>query len=535
MKRQYIDRQKQKFAAGHIDRRQFLTGVIAAGVAVPTALSMADKVMAATPKQGGFFKQGFGHGSTTDSLDPGTHENGFMQNFVYSYTNNLTEVDNHGKLVPELAESFEASDDAATWTFKLRDGVEFHDGKSLTADDVIATFNFHRAEDSKSAGKGLLTAVKEVRKDGDNVVIFELDNGNADFPFIVSDYHLIILPSKDGKIDFQAGVGTGPYKMDKFEPGVRAEFSRNPNYWKEGRAHFDQVETLSLLDTTARQNAIMNGDVLSIDKVDPKTVHLLARAPQLNILETTGTQHYTFPMRVDAAPFDNYDLRMAVKLALKRQELVDKILLGHGSIGNDHPISVSNRYHASDLPQREYDPDKARDHLKKAGMEGVTLQLSTADAAFAGAVDAALLIKASAEAAGINVEVVREPKDGYWANVWNKKPWCACYWGGRPTEDWMFSSAYTKDTEWNDTAWKTGEAADRFNALVIEARAELDDEKRREMYAECQRLINDDGGAIVPMWANHIHAVSKKIAHDEAVAGNWQNDGNKNTERWWFA
>jgi peptide/nickel transport system substrate-binding protein len=213
---------------------------------------------------------------------------------------------------------------------------------------------------------------------------------------------------------------------------------------------------------------------------------------------------------------------------------VNKILLGHGAIGNDHPISSAQPFHNGEMAQRKYDPDKAKFHLKKAGMEGITLDLSTSDAAFSGAVDAALLIKDSAAKAGLNVNVVREPKDGYWSNVWNKKPWCACYWGGRPTADWMFASAYVNDSEWNDTAWKTGPAADRFNKLVIEARSELDVDKRRAMYYECQQLVSDDGGSLIPMFANYIHAVSKKIGHDEQVAGNWELDGNKNAERWWF-
>ncbi len=534
MKDKFIAQQKRMLGSGGIDRRQFVTSMVAAGVALPTALSMAGKAMAMTPNKGGHLRQGFGHGSTTDSLDPATYENGLMQNVCYTYGNHLTEVNGSGELVPELCESYD-SPDAKTWTFKLRSGVEFHNGKTLDADDVIATFNHHRGEDSKSAGKGLITAVTDIRRDGD-AVVFELDSPNADFPFIVSDYHFMIMPSDgEGNVDALAGQGTGAYKLDNFEAGVRAVFSRNPNYWKEGFGHFDSVETLSLLDTTARQNAVMNGDVEVIDKVDPKTVNLLARVPVLTILETTGTLHYTFPMRLDTPPFDNFDVRMALKLAINRQEMVDKILLGHGLIGNDHPISVANQFHNGDLAQREYDPDKARHHIAKAGLEGTAIQLSSSDAAFAGAVDAAQLIKASAEAGGINVEIVREPKDGYWSNVWNKKGWSACYWGGRPTEDWMFSSAYVADTEWNDTAWRTTEDAERFNALVIEARAELDQNRRREIYYECQRLIHADGGAIVPMWANHIHALSKKIATPEKVAGNWQNDGNKSAERWWFA
>ena len=530
----YVKQQAAKLTDGQIDRRQFVMGALAAGVALPTALSMADKAIAATPNKGGHIKFGRGHGSTTDSLDPATSENGFATQLSFSYANNLTEVSNTGELIPELAESIEPSDDAKTWAFNLRKGVEYHNGKTMNAEDVIASMNHHRGEDSKSAAKGLLEQVVDIKADGDSRVIFELQEPNADFSYIVSDYHLLVLPSKDGKIDATAGIGTGAFKLENFEPGVRAELTKNPNYFKEGAGHFDSMEMLALLDATARQNAILNGEVDAIGRVDPKTVNLLARAPNLNILESTGTLHYTFPMRLDTAPFDNYDLRMALKLSLKRQEFLDKILQGHGALGNDHPISTANRFHASDLPQREYDPEKAAAHYKKSGHSG-TIQLSASDAAFAGAVDAAQLIAASAKDAGIDIEVVREPKDGYWSNVWNKKGWCACYWGGRPTEDWMFASAYVDSTEWNDTAWKTTDAAKKFNKIVVEARAELDEAKRRTMYAEAQRLINDDGGAIVAAFANYIHAVSKKVAHEETVAANWDFDGLKAQERWWFA
>ena len=149
--------------------------------------------------------------------------------------------------------------------------------------------------------------------------------------------------------------------------------------------------------------------------------------------------------------------------------------------------------------------------------------------------DAALLYKDSAAKAGIDIEVVREPSDGYWSNVWNKKPWSACYWGGRPTEDWMFSSAYVRDTEWNDTAWVSGPGGDRFNEIVVAARAELDDTKRAQMYAEAQQLVSDHGGAVIPMFANILGAIGKNVMHDEKIAANWENDGAKCAERWWFA
>jgi peptide/nickel transport system substrate-binding protein len=521
---------------GKMERRDFMKKAAALGLAAPFATSLlSQSVHAAIPKKGGRYIQGYGHGSTTDSLDPGTYENDFTTGLGFTLFNYLTEVSNTGELIGELAESFESNPAATIWNFKLRKGVQFHNGKTMDADDVIASINHHLGDDSKSAAKGVISDIDKMKKKGQYEIEFTLKNGNADFPLIMSDYHLAIMPVVDGKASWEKGIGTGGYILQNFEPGVRAIFTRNPNYFKSDRAHFDEVEMISLLDTTARQNAIINREVHSIDSVDPLTVHLLGQVKSIDIMETTGTLHYTFPMRVNSSPFDNYDLRKAVKLSVDREQLVKKVLKGHGAIGNDHPISTANRYHNGEMPQHSYDPDKAKFHLKRAGMEGITIDLSTSDAAFAGAVDAALLIKDSAAKSGININVIREPKDGYWTNVWNKKPWCACYWGGRPSEDWAFVSAYTNDTEWNDTAWKTGPKPDRFNRLVKMGRSETNPAKRREIYYECQELLSDDGGALVPMFANYILALDKSLSHHKEIAGNWSYDGNRASERWWFA
>ena len=533
-KSRYIADQEAAYSAGRIDRRSFVTALAAAGVAVPAALSMASRVEAQTPQRGGTFRLALAHGSTTDAVDPATYENGFNTHMGFMWGNCLTEVGPDNALRPELAESYEPLDGGKSWAFRLRRGVEFHNGKTLTADDVIASINYHRGEESKSAAKSVVAPIADIRKDDDLTVIFDLETPNADFPVMISDYHLLIMPSEDGEIDPNAGIGTGGYVIENFEPGVRLLTSRNPNYWKEGAAWFDDVELLSIIDVTARQNALLNGEVHLIDRVDPKTVQLFSRAPNVEILDLVGYLHYNFPMRLDTPPFDDFDLRMALKLAVNRQELLDKILLGYGTIGNDHPISPIVPFHADDLPQRDYDPDQARFHYEKSGHSG-TIQLSASDAAFSGGIDAAQLIQASAAAAGIDIRIVREPSDGYWSNVWNKKGWCVSYWGGRPTADWMFTAAYVAESEWNDTAWRNTEAADRFNDLVIEARAELDPARRAEMYYECQRLIQEDGGAIIPMFANYIMGKSPEVAHGEQVGSNWENDGNRAAERWWMA
>ncbi len=530
-KQDYLNGLAGKLAVGEIDRRQFMMSALATGIAVPTALSLVSKAEAAMPKSGGTFRMGLGHGQTTDTLDSATSENHYTLVNGYCFGNHLTEVDNNGELIGELAESYESAD-GKTWIFNLRRGVEFHNGKSFTSEDVISSYNHHMGEDSTSAAKGLLTAVKSLKADGSHRVIFELENPNADFPFIVSDYHISIRPAGD----MTSGIGTGAYIVQSFEPGVKTELTRNPNYWKEGRGHFDEVELISIVDPTARQNALMNGEIDAMDRVDLKTINLFKRNPNINIMDVTGTAHYTFPMRLNVDPFGDYDLRMALKWSIDRQELVDKVLLGYGAVGNDHPISTANRYHNSELPQREFDADKAAFHYKKSGHSG-KIQLSASDAAFAGSVDAAQLMANSASKAGIEIEVVREPRDGYWSNVWNNdaKGWCACYWGGRPTEDWMFKAAYTNDTEWNDTMWKGTDSSKKFNMLVKQAEGELDNNKRREIYFECQRLIYDDGGTICPLFNSYVSANSNAIATEDQIGANWDSDGAKCAERWWFA
>ena len=507
-------------------RRRFLqTGAAgAASLALPIRFARA-------AKKGGVMRAGKAHGGTHDSLDPATYENGFTSALTFGYNNYLTEVLGDGSLGGQLAESWEASADAATWTFRLRKGVTFHNGREVTAEDVVASLNHHRGDDSKSAAKPIVAPIAGIKADGKHTVVFTLEAGNADFPFIPSDYHLPILPSEGGKIDWQSGIGAGAYRIRNFEPGVRADLVKYADYWNSDRGHFDEIQMITIVDPAARTNAIITGEVDAIDRVDLKTVHLLKRRKGLTVHSIAGNQHYTFPMRTNVAPFNDNNVRMALKHAIDRKEMVEKILQGFGVVGNDHPIGPGQRFFAKDLEQRAYDPDKAKHYLKQAGMDSLSVDLSVADAAFAGAVDAGVLYAETARAAGIDLNIVREPNDGYWSNVWNKKPFCACYWGGRVVEDQMFSTAYASEAAWNDTAWEH----EKFNKLLIAARTELDEAKRRTMYAEMQQILRDEGGALIPMFASYVFAVSDKLSLPEQMASDGALDGERWMERWSFA
>ena len=529
-----LEELKSSFLSGKTDRRGFMRGATALGLSVAAATQYVDKAQAATPKKGGRLRQAITGGATSDSLEPATYQDAYMINVgMGQLRNNLTEIAADGSLIGELAESWEATPDAASWTFKLRPGVEFHDGKSLEASDVAASIQVHLGEDSKSAAKGIVQAIENIKVEDESTVTFELSGGNADFPYLMSDYHLgIAAADSEGKIDWSLGNGTGGYKLSAYEPGVRTFTTRNPNYWKEGAAHFDEVETLYIADVAARTSALQTNELDIMTRVDLKTVHLLKREADIEVLQTTGNQHVTLPMLMDVEPFTNNDLRLALKYAIDREQWLKTILKGYGILGNDFPIGPANQFRATEeeIPQRVYDPDKAKHHLKKAGYDTIDLKLHLADTAFEGAVDAGQLYAETARPAGINIEVVREPNDGYWSNVWGVKPWCASYWGGRPTEDWMFSQVYATGADWNETHM----ANERFMELLVMGRAELDPAKRREIYVEMQRIVRDEGGNVIPFFNAYVAAMNTRVKHSDTLATNWELDGHKNAERWWF-
>lgn len=521
----------QEKAKEPIGRRRFLESSLAAGLVTAAATSTMPRSAQASPKKGGTLRVGMADGATSDSWDPAVTNTRYMIHMNHVNRNMLAEIKSDNKLGPELAKSWEASADAATWTFELQEGVEFHDGKTFGAEDVVATLNYHRNPDTGSAVASLLAPVEEIKADGKNRVTIQLKSGNADLPYVMTDYHLCILPS-DGEGGVVVGpVGTGGYVVDGHDPGVRTTLKRNPNYWKQDAAYFDDLIFTSITDATARQTALSTGDIDIIDEVDLKTVKFLKRTEGVEIDEAASASYASLPMRMDVAPFDNHDVRMALKYAMNREEWIQKIRRGYATIGNDHPVGPAMPFHAADIPQRQYDPDKARFHLKKAGHDSLKLDFHTSDAPFAGGVDAAILYKEAAAKAGIDINVVREPNDGYWSNVWNKKPFTLAQWGARPVPDMILSLVYETGVAWNESNF----SHERFDKILVQARAELEETKRAQLYREMQQIIRDDCGVVIPFFKNYVYARRSNVHHGPGLTGTWPLDGYKAAERWWFA
>lgn len=525
-----LDRLTDAARTGRISRRSFMNHAAMAGITASGATGLWTSAASAEPSRGGTFRFGIHDGNSTDTHDPGTYVSRQQIFLAHQYRSYLTLIEADGSLGPDLATGWSANDTASVWTFELNPDATFHSGKPVTAADVVASLDFHRGEKSTSAAKTLLTSVTDIKADGDHTVIITLDGGNADVPWLMTDYHFAVCPADgEGGIDWKSGDGSGPYRIDSGDWGVQFALSRHEGWHLDG-AYFDKVVMLILNDPNARQTALVTGDVDAISLVDLKTKALLARNAEIVLESVPSAAAITMPMFCDTAPFNDVNVRNALKLAMNRDEIIEKIAFGEATKGNDFHHSPAMPYWPEGIPQRDYDPDQARSLLKKAGAEGVEVSIHTADSIFSGSVDMCVLYAEQAKSAGINIKVVREPNDGYYSDVWLKKPFTAVSWGARPTPDVMYSLAYKSDAAWNESHWQN----ERFNKLLLKAKAELNDGLRAEMYREMATLARDDGGTLIPFFNNFVYARRSNVMRGENLAASWELDGARAPSRWWF-
>ena len=311
----------------------------------------------------------------------------------------------------------------------------------------------------------------------------------------------------DGYKDWPKPIGTGAFTIEHFDPGVACSLKRNANYWKPGRGHLDAVQITSIGDGSARLNALLSGQVDVINSVEPRTVDLIRKHGKLTVVQSPGGWHTVMPMMIDRAPYSDPNVRLALKHAIDREALLKALFAGRGSLGNDHPIPRSDPYYDPNIPQTAYDPEKAKFYFNKAGNPTVPILLQASDAAFDGAVNMALLFQANAAKAGIKLAVKKEPADGFWDNVWLKGAFITSYWGGRPAATQMFGVAYKSDAPWNDSHWRVP----AFDKLLADARAELDETKRREYIWAMQQMLHDDGGVLIPVFKDWLDACNDKV------------------------
>lgn len=485
----------------NISRRKFLG---AAGAA--TAIGLAPKLgFAQTPKSGGDLVIAINGASTANSLDPRTFNSPYMAVLSGSVFSTLVEVDGpKAALQPGLALDWQESQNGLVWTFDLAPNAKFHDGRPVRSADVIFSLMSHIEEGSRSNSRAIIKAVDKIEADGDHRIVVTLKAPNYYFPASLSNYSLGIVP--EGTTEF-TGIGSGPYRVTNFVPGEILETERFDDYFKSGKAHVDTVTILAANDPSARINAIQSGQAHIAGNLDARAVTLLEALPTVDLVFQSGMGFAGFNMMLDRAPFDNALLRRAMKYAIDREDLIQRIYGGHARLGNDTPVPPDAGEYAAGVTQITYDPDRARDLFKQSGHSG-PIVLQTSPAAGAAAVDAATLFREHASRAGIEIEVKREPADGYWGKIWAQTPFHGTIWGARPTVDMIMTVAYSSSSPANDTAFKNPE----FDAALQVARGAPDAEERLQASYLAQRILNENGGAIIPAFQDTPEGVSKQLA-----------------------
>lgn len=516
-----------KVLNGGASRRDVLKVLVAGGLSFAAASALVDTpAFGQTPRSGGRIKAAGSSISPNDTVDPA------KQSFSTDYArcsmfyNGLTALD--GALVPrpELAESF-THDKATVWVFKIRRGVTFHDGSELTADDVVYTLNRHKDAAVASRANALAKPMTEIKATGKHEVTITLEAPNADLPVILGTWHFFII--KNGTTDFKTANGTGPYKVKEFTPGVKTIGVKNTNYWKPGKPYLDEIELIGISDETARINALVSGDVQLIAGINPRSIRQVTAAPGNAIFETKAGYYTSLPMRQDSDPGKNPDFALAIKHLMNREEIKTAVFRGYAVVGNDQPIDPSNRYFNKDVAQRTFDPDKAKFHFQKSGIGSGPIEIFASPAA-PGSVEMGVLLQEEAKKIGMNIDLKQVPAAGYWSNFWLKKPIAFGAINPRPSADILLTLFFKSDANWNETGWKN----QKFDQMLVAARGEADDAKRKAMYGELQSIVRDQCSIGIPVFITLLDAHSDKLKGLSPIpVGGWM--GNAFAEHVWLS
>jgi peptide/nickel transport system substrate-binding protein len=460
---------------------------------------------AGQPVKGGHLRAAAVGGSSKDSLDPGvitgeaeiavTHQ---LYDALYARTPDQ-------QFVPNLAEELAPNAEGTVWTARLRDGVEFHNGKTMTADDVVYTFQ--RIVDPKApmGAASMLVDLKpgNIKKVDKLTVEFTFDKPNVVFTEMVSgvDSRTAIVP-----VDFDpaTGIGTGPFKLEDYRPGEVATFSPNPNYFGKG-PWVDKATIVNLLDPAARVNALLGGTVDAMADLPMGQVAIIESNPTLKVLDSDTGGWLALCMRLDQKPFNDPRVVEAVQYMVDRPAVIEQAYNGFSSLAND----MYTRYDPgipTELPQREQDLERAKSLLKAAGYADFKIDLNTSEGVGAGAVELAQVFAEQAKAVGWAVNVKKQDIGMLWGEYYTKWLFSVSRWN---THNFIVMAGMVSSpaASWNETHWKN----DEWAGLFAEATKTVDDTKRNEIIKECLTIQQKYDGWVIPGWRHQVDAYSTKL------------------------
>ncbi|MFN3146284.1 MAG: ABC transporter substrate-binding protein [Paracoccaceae bacterium] len=463
---------------------------------------------AAYAEPSGTFRQAHEYGfGAQSSLDP--ISSGRVFQITEKLMSRLVRPDMEGKPSADLAVSWEANADATVWTFKLREGVNFHDGSAFDAGDVVYSLKRVLDPDMDSPARSAVRMITDVAAIDDMTVQITLDTPFADMPLQLMDYRLRMIPEGSGDTIATTGIGTGPFRLESFDAEGTTVVVANMDYY-EGPPGVERMEIIGIPDGQARLQALLGGQIDMERGITAQQAPMLQGSDRFVIQEIPTGNWRGLVFRTDVEPFTDPRVRKAVRMVADRQELVDLVLGGQGVVACDTPVKPGDQYRAEmDCPQ---DIEGAKALLAEAGFaDGISIDVHVATLEPTWPTMAVAYQQQAAEA-GINVNVVQAPTDGYWSEVWMKKDVSATRWNERPA-DQVLHEVYLSTAKWNESYYKD----EAFDALLAAARRELDFDARRALYVQAQEHLWETAGTLIPYHVTRLVGVSSRVKNLDAV------------------
>lgn len=477
------------------------TALLGAGARAPAGLARS-LLDAAGPKRGGTLRVGLGSGGNGDTLDAHLFVSRADSIRNINLYDQLADTNAKGESVGVLAQAVESNARGDVWTVRIRDGVEFHNGKTMTADDVL--FTIRRVIQKKALGASKISVIdlKRTKKLDKRTIRFQLSRPYSVFDYALGDGYIMgIVPVG---YDPRKPVGAGPFKFKSFAPGKQAVFTRHENYWR-GAPYLDEIVFLSLPDEAARLNALLSNQVDVINLVPLAQARTIEGSGRHKLLIAKAGGWNPFVMNTAAGPLKDVRVRQAMRLIADRPLMLKQALNGHGSLGNDLYARWDPAY-AREIPQRTQDLERAKSLLKKAGQQDLAIELAVAPVAN-GMLEAAQVLAQSAAKIGAKITIKKiDIPTLYGPNLF-KWPFTVDTW---PSLSYAmtFTGSDGPGGNFNETNFDDPE----MNRILNTALRTTDPARRRQLYKDAQAIQHERGGYLIWSFEDTVDAYSSKVA-----------------------
>lgn len=519
----YLPKLKQQLVDGRCDRREFLRTATLLGMSAAAAYAFVGKVTGeswTTPAKaempmGGTLKIGQ---RILDLSSPHTYS-WFEETVTRQVCEYLTKTGHDNVTRPSLAESWDVSDDLRTWTIHLRQDVKWHSGRPFVADDAIWNLKHALDPNTGSSMVGLMQGYM-LKQVGENMELWDanaiekIDDHtfrlNAQEPQLAVPEHffhypMLILDPEEGGTFGAGSNGTGAFEMTEYKVGEKATLKARKDYWGDG-PYVDELHFIDLGDDPAAQiSALASKQIHGLYEIRIGSLDTAKALPHVNIYEAATAQTAVARTRVTEAPFGDPRVRKALRLATDPKAALDVVMHGNGSPGEHHHVSPIHPEYAK-LPEMARDIAAAKALLAEAGFpDGVDLEIATnSDETWE--VSAVQTMVEQWREAGIRCKINVMPGSAFW-DVWDKVPFGMTNWTHRPLGIMVLGLAYRTGVPWNESAYSNPE----FDRLLTKAEGLLDVDKRREVMAEIERIMQEDGPIIQPIWRSVFTAYDKRV------------------------